>query len=253
MASGVGSCRGSELERGRGHRIERVEVGQGRDDRVDRAMDHVIEVTAAAGLGWARPSRAMPTAAWAPRASDPGDHRAGYAQFAFIAMGTPREALRTRVVLQRTGTATARPLGNVMGWIGRIVPRAMAHGHEPMVLPGPTESWSERLELGQDLAPDRLEMLGIVDVDDAEDDVLGAGVGQLAEPVDDLAAASRGRGGSSGGSSARSRRSSARPPRSARAGPRTCGGSARGRRRRSSRRRTGRRGGASSARRRRRS
>src|SRR5262245_47132412 len=44
----------------------------------------------------------------------------------------------------------------------------------------------ERAQLRQDVAPDRLESFGILDLDDAGDDLLRAGIGELAEAIDDL-------------------------------------------------------------------
>ena len=45
---------------------------------------------------------------------------------------------------------------------------------------------SELAQGGQDVTRQELDPTWVVDVPNIEDDVLGAGIGQLAEPVDDL-------------------------------------------------------------------
>ena len=50
---------------------------------------------------------------------------------------------------------------------------------------------SQATELRDDVAADGLEVGRVVVVGEAEDDVLGAGIGEVAEVVDDLAAHSR--------------------------------------------------------------
>ena len=87
----------------------------------------------------------------------------------------------------------------------------------------------QRLQRGDDLGRCARDPRRVVDVPDAEDDVLGAGIGQLAEPLDDLgrglaaAPPSAGRGRRSGASTARSPRGRARRRRSAVEDARTCG------------------------------
>ena len=188
-------------DRGRGHRRPRVGPsvagGAGRRSRLDR-RDH--------------PGRAL---------------RAGYAQFAFIAMGTQREALRTRVVLQRTGTATATQLGNAVGWIRRIVPRAMAHGHEPMVLPGPRMVRAPSGGAGSRGRSSRAARGRRIET--TLDDECWAPASESSPKRSTIwLAASRGRGRCVWRVD-RSISSRSRPtPRSARAGSRTCGRSPRG-------------------------
>ena len=84
---------------------------------------------------------------------------------------------------------------------------------------------------GMIVASDRLELRRFLDPANADDDVLGAGVRQLAEAFDDLVRAvapapAVGAEVDAWSVLARSRRSRARSVRSARAGPRTCGRSA---------------------------
>src|SRR5258706_5959805 len=59
-----------------------------------------------------------------------------------------------------------------------IYPRGVYAGRAPRV--------SQRVQLRQDLAADQLELLGLEEIADAEQDVLGSGIAQLAEALDDL-------------------------------------------------------------------
>ena len=154
------------------------------------------------------------------------------------------------IAMEKPPNGLRRPVGHRHGHrtTGRDTPGGYHGGHPAHGLHG-----------RQDVPPDLLEVGRLVDVLELEDDVLRAGIGQLAEAVDDLVRRSRRRRAPAGPEAdVLERRAldlvrvAADRARSAPRGSRTCGRSPRASRTRCTRRRTGRRGGASSSRRRRR-